>query len=41
MRRLEAGEPLMRIWLLDGRGRTVDHPVGRELEVQLEVFWEW
>ncbi|WP_245587642.1 phytoene desaturase family protein, partial [Calidithermus chliarophilus] len=48
VRRLEAGEPLMRVWLPDGR--TVDRPVGRahELEAQLEAFgasvrpfWEW
>ncbi|PZA08745.1 MULTISPECIES: NAD(P)/FAD-dependent oxidoreductase [unclassified Meiothermus] len=48
VRRLEAGEPLMRVWLPDGR--SVDRPVGRayELEAQLEAFgprvrpfWEW
>jgi len=48
VRRLEAGEPLMRVWLPDGR--SVDRPVGRahELKAQLEAFgppvrpfWEW
>jgi len=48
VRRLSAGEPLMEVWLPDGR--VVPRPVGRthELEAQLEAFgrqvrgfWSW